>query len=188
MQRRDFLMSACAAGLCSCTVAGLLAGDEPKPAAATAPATPPPEDGRIAFGRQRYAKLVSLVAAKVDEKTFGEIIEEVGRFCSGTGFAGKFAGDLEGYLAEARKRWGAQTEYDRGRGVVKISFQTPHGDCACPLMGKGLVPASACRCSVGAIRQSFTVVSQRAVECDLKESVLQGGARCAFEIRLGGTA
>ncbi len=186
MQRRDFLKSACAAGLCSCTVAGLLAAEDPKPAAPAA--TPAPEDWRIAFGKQRYAKLVSTVAAKVDPATFTEIIDEIGRFCSGTGFAGKFVGDLDGYLAESRRRWGAQIEHDRERGVVQLSFQTTGGDCACPLMGKGLVPAAACRCSVGAIRQSFTVVSQRAVECDLKESALAGAPRCSFEIRLGKSA
>jgi len=181
MERRDFLKSACAAGLCSCTVAGLLAADDPKPAATPSPK----EDWRIAFGRQRYSKLVSTVAAKVDPNTFGEIIEEVGRFCSGQGFAKDFAGNLEGYCAEMQKRWGAKTEIDRARGVVQVAFDVPGGDCACPLMGKGLVPAAACRCSVGAIRQSFTVVTQRAVECELKKSVLAGDAHCAFEVRLG---
>lgn len=178
MQRRDFLKSACAAGLCSCTVASLLAADEAAPAGAT-----PPEDWRINFAKQRYGKLVSTVAAKVDATTFAAIIEEVGRFCSSQGFAGAFAGNLDGYLAEMQKRWGAQTEHDKERGIVRVSFQT-NGDCACPLMSKATVPAAACRCSEGAIAQSFTVVSGRAATCELKESVLQGAARCAFEIRL----
>lgn len=181
MERRDFLKSAGAAGLCACAVANLIAADAPNP-----PAAPPPkEDWRIAFGRKRYSKLVSTVAAKVPPQAFDEIIEEVGRFCAGEGFAGKFAGDLDGYLAEARKRWGAQTEHDRERGIVMLAFAVPSGDCACPLMGKGLVPSAACRCSVGAIRQSFTVVTQRAVECELQESALRGDPRCAFEVRLG---
>jgi hypothetical protein len=187
MERRDFLKSACAVGLCSCTVAGLLAGEDPKPATPATNATPAPEDWRIAFGKQRYSKLVSTVAAKVDENTFGGIMEEVGRFCAGSGFAGKFVGDLDGYLAECHKRWGSQNEYDRERGVVQVSFETG-GDCACPLMGKGLVPTAACRCSVGALRQSFTTVTKRAVECELKESALRSGTRCAFEIRIPATA
>ncbi len=185
MERRDFLKTACTAGFCSCTVAGLFAGEDPKPASVSGNATPPPEDWRIAFGKQRYAKLISLVAAKVDEKTFGEIIEEVGRFCSGSGFAKDFAGNLDGYCAQMQQRWGAKTEIDRERGVVTVAFAVPGGDCVCPLMGKGLVPAAACRCSVGAMRQAFTVVAQRAVAVELKESALQGGPRCAFEIRLG---
>jgi hypothetical protein len=184
MERRDFLKSACAAGLCSCAVAGLIAGEEAKPASAN----PPKEDWRIVFGKQRYTKLVSTVAAKVDPKTFSEIIEEVGRFCSEQGFAKDFVGNLDGYCAEMQKRWGAKTEIDRARGVVELAFDVPGGDCACPLLGKGLVPAAACRCSVGAIRHGFTVVMQRAVECELKESALRGDARCSFEIRVGAPA
>ena len=187
MERRDFLKSACAAGLCSCTVAALLAGEEPKSATTPATAVPSPEDWRVEFGKQRYSKLVSVVAAKVDGETFAEIIEDVGRFCSGTGSAGKFVGDVDGYLSESRRRWGTQTEYDRERGVAKISFQTG-GDCACPLMGKGLVPAAACRCSVGSVRQTFTVLFGRAVECELKESVLHGAPRCTFAIRVPAAA
>lgn len=106
MQRRDFFKTACAAGLCSCTVATLLAGDEP--AAAPAATTPPPEDWRIGFGKQRYSKLVSLVAEKVDAKTFNEIIEGVGAYCGGQGFAGQFVGNIDGYLAEVHRRWGSK--------------------------------------------------------------------------------
>lgn len=181
MERRDFLKSACAAGLCSCAVASLVAADEPPPAAEQ----PPAEDWRIGFGRQRYAKLVSVVAARVEPATFQSIIEEVGEFCGGSGFAGRFAGDLDGFLAEVRTRWHAATEYDAARGVVQLAFSTPKGDCACPLMGKGLVPAAACQCSVGSIRRMFTLVTQRPAQCELKESALAGDSRCAFEIRLG---
>ncbi len=181
MERRDFLKSACAAGLCSCAVASLVAADEPKPAAEQ----PPKEDWRVAFGKQRYAKLVSVVAAKVEPATFQAIIEEVGEFCGSSGFAGKFAGDLDGFLAEVRKRWRAEVEHDPARGVVRLAFAVPGGDCACPLMGKGLVPAAACQCSVGSIRRMFSLVTQRPAQCDLKESVLAGGSRCAFEIRVG---
>lgn len=181
MQRRDFLKNACAAGLCSCAVARVLAADDPAPAAPT----PPPENWRINFAKQRYGKLVSTVAEKVDPATFRAIIEEVGQFCGGSGFAAKFAGDLDGFLAEVRKRWGATVEHQKETGVVRLTFGGAGGDCHCPLMSKSTVPPAACACSVGSIRQMFTVVTQRAVGCELKESALQGGARCAFEIRLG---
>ncbi|MFT3829928.1 MAG: hypothetical protein QM691_09520 [Opitutaceae bacterium] len=184
MERRHFLKSACTAGLCSCAVASLIAAEEPQSAAPQSP----PEDWRIAFGRQRYAKLVSTVATRVDAATFAGIMEEVGRFCGSSGFAGKFAGDLDGFLAEAERRWQAQIEYAREHGVVRLAFATPKGDCACPLMGKGLVPVAACQCSVGSIRQMFTIVTRRAVQCDLKESVLRGDGRCSFAIRLAAAA
>ncbi|HQF39008.1 MAG TPA: hypothetical protein PK322_07820 [Opitutaceae bacterium] len=183
MERRDFLKSACAAGLCSCAVATLIAGDGTP--AETPPAAPPsPEDWRIGFAKQRYGKLVSTVAAKVDPATFAAIIEEVGQFCGGTGFAGQFVGNLDGFIEELRKRWKAQVEHDQERGAVRLSFDSAGGDCHCPLMSKATVPPAACRCSVGSIRQMFTIVAQRPVGCELTESVLQGGARCAFEVRL----
>ena len=184
MERRDFLKSACAAGLCSCAVATLIAGDETKPESSPA-STPPKEDWRVGFAKKRYGKLVSTVAAKVDPETFRSIIEEVGTFCGSTGFAGQFVGNLDGFIAELRKRWKANVEHDRERGIVRLSFDSASGDCACPLMSKATVPPAACRCSVGSIRQMFTLVMQRPVQCELKESVIQGGARCAFEIRLG---
>lgn len=183
MERRDFLKSACAAGLCSCAVATLIASDDAKPE--PAPATPPPqEDWRVGFAKQRYGKLVSTVAAKVDPETFRSIIEEVGTFCGGTGFAGQFVGNLDGFIEELRKRWKADVEHERERGIVRLSFGAASSDCHCPLMSKATVPAAACRCSVGSIRRIFTIVMQRPVQCELKESVMQGGARCAFEIRL----
>ena len=125
------------------------------------------------------------MAEKVDPATFRAIIEAVGQFCGGSGFAAKFAGDLDGFLAEARKRWGATVEHQKETGVVRLTFGGAGGDCHCPLMSKSTVPPAACACSVGSIRQMFTLVTQRAVGCELKESALQGGARCAFEIRLG---
>jgi hypothetical protein len=179
MQRRQFIKNAGAVGLCSCFVARVFAGET------TPPAKPAPtEDWRIGFGKQRYSKLITLVAARVDEKTFREIVEEVGRFCSESGFSKKFAGQLEAYLAEMQKRWGAKTSYDATTQTVQVSFQPESKDCACPLMGKGLVPAAACQCSVGSMRRSFANVTGHDVVVELKESVLQGGESCSFAIRV----
>ena len=85
MQRRQFLKTAGAASLCSCFVARALAG-ETTPTAKPAPA----EDERMIFAKQRYSKLLTLVAARVDEKTFREIVEGVGDFCAEAGFSKKF--------------------------------------------------------------------------------------------------
>ena len=179
MQRRQFLKNAGAVGLCSCFVARVLAGET---TSATKPA--PADDWRIAFAKQRYSKLITLVAGRVDEKTFREIVEEVGRFCSESGFSKKYPGQLEAYLAEMQKRWGAKTDYDSNTQTVQVSFQPESKDCACPLMGKGLVPAAACQCSVGSMRRSFANVTGHDVTVELKESVLQGGEKCSFAIHV----
>jgi hypothetical protein len=177
MERREFFKNVGIAGLCSCFVSRLLATET-----ASAPQQPPQEDWRIDFARQRYSRLVSLLAARVDEGTFQQIMEEVGKFCSDSGFAKQFPGRLEAYLAEMERRWGAKASFDPATQTAHVSFQPQSGDCACPLMGKGLVPGAACRCSVGAMRRSFSVVVGHPVTVDLKESVLQGGKCCAFAI------
>jgi len=179
MERRQFLKSAGAVGLCSCFVARVFAND---PSAPAKPATA--DDWRITFAKQRYSKLLTLVAARVDEKTFREIVEEVGQFCSDSGFSKKFPGQLEAYLAEMQKRWGAKTVYDTEAQTVQLSFRPPTQDCACPLMGKGLVPGAACNCSVGSVRRSFANITGRDVAVTLKESALQGGQACTFAIQL----
>jgi hypothetical protein len=179
MQRRQFLQTAGLAGLCSCVVARAFASDP------ATPAKPAPEkDWRIEFAKQRYSKLLSVVATRVDEKTFCEIVEEVGRFCSESNFSKNYVGQLEAYLAEMEKRWNAKTAYDAEHKLVQLSFQPENKDCACPLMGKGLVPGAACQCSVGSMRRSFANVTGHEVTVELKESPLQGGQRCSFEIQL----
>jgi hypothetical protein len=179
MERRQFLKNAGTAGLCSCLVARALASDT------TAPAKPTTaEDWRIGFAKQRYSKLLTLVAARVDEKTFREVVEDVGRFCADSGFSKKYAGQLEAYLAEIQKRWGAKTAYDASTQIVQVSFQPETKDCACPLMGKGLVPGAACQCSVGSMQRSFANVTGHDVVVELKESLLQSGQCCSFAIHV----
>jgi hypothetical protein len=179
MERRQFLKTASAAGLCSCLVASIFASEPNTP---TKPA--PAEDWRIGFAKQRYSKLITLVAGRVDEKTFREIVEDIGRFCSESGFSNKYTGQLEAYLAEMDSRWGSQTSFDATTQTVQVSFQPGSEDCACPLMGKGLVPAAACQCSIGAMRRSFATVTGHDVVVELKESVLQGGGKCSFAIHI----
>lgn len=183
MERRQFLKNAGTVGFCSCLVARALAADTPS---STAPekAKPTAEDWRAKFARQRYSKLLTLVAARVDEKTFREIVEDVGTFCADSGFSKKFSGKLEAYLAEMEKRWQAKTSYDTQQQLVQLSFQPQAKDCACPLMGQGLVPSAACQCSVGSMRRSFANVTGREVTVELKESLLQGGERCSFAVHL----
>lgn len=182
MERRQFLKNAGAAGLCSCLVARAFASDIPSATTAEKPKTA--EDWRAKFAKQRYSKLLTLVAARVDEKNFREIVEEVGSFCAESGFSKKFANQLEAYLAEVQKRWHAKTSYDAATQMVQVSFQPEIKDCACPLMGKGLVPAAACQCSVGSMRRSFATVTGHDVTVELKESLLQGGESCSFAIHV----
>jgi hypothetical protein len=186
MERKEFLKQACALGLCSCTVASLFASavvqaaDEPKPAPKP---EAKPEDWRIGFAQQRYAKLLSVLAAKVDEPTLNAALQEVGRFCGSTvKFVVPYAGNPEGFLAEIRKQWPVTVDYDAVKGVVSLAFPAT-GECPCALVRKGVTPAVVCQCSLGWQKQVFGIVFGRPVEVELKESLLRGDPRCAFVIR-----
>jgi hypothetical protein len=176
MERRDFLKNAGMAGMCACVVGRIFASDSNTPKA--------PEDWRIAFARSRYSHLIKQLEARLAPEAFEEVLLEMGQFCSDAGFAKNFAGKLDEYLSEMERRWGATTTFDRQKQVVQFAFRPEHADCACPLMGKGLVPASACHCSLGAIRRSFTVVAQHPVQVKLLGSVLQGDDACRFAVEL----
>lgn len=182
MERKEFLKRACSAGFCACAVASLLA-----PSAEAAEGAPP-EDWRLSFMRERYAKLLEALAARVDAKTFDAILEDVGRFCAGTAsFVKEHAGDPDGFIAAIKDRWHAEAAFDRASGVVTLAFP-PAGGCPCPLVVKGVTPASVCRCSLGWQRHAFETVTGRPVQAELKSSVLRGDARCSFEMRVGASA
>jgi hypothetical protein len=187
MNRKDFLKSACSAGLCSCTVASLFATMDAQAADATAPAktpeAPPPEDWRVGFARDRYALLLSTLEQKVDKAAFSEALQVVGAFCAGkSGMLEAFAGKPDDFLAELEKRWKANVQHDKEKSLVNISFPV-HEGCPCPLSNKGKAPAVMCECSLGWQRQAFGKVIGKPVQVQLKESLLRGGKQCAFEIK-----
>jgi hypothetical protein len=187
MNRKDFLKQTCGIGLCACTVASLFASattpTSATPEAASKPATSP-EDRRLDFARQRYAKLLTVLSARVDESTLHGVLEDVGRFCaSNVGPVKAHAGDPDGFLALMKDSWKADVNYDRERGVVSLAFPST-GKCPCALVGTGTTPAVQCQCSLGWQKQAFETVFGRPVKAELKESLLRGGSRCAFEIRV----
>lgn len=180
MDRKDFLKHACGLGACSCAVAALFASAATEAAEETAPAQP--EDEQLTFARRRYAALIGAVAAHTDATTTAAILEEVGRACATTvPFVAAFAGNPEGFIAEIRKVWHAEVSYDAEHRVVDLAFP-PTSDCYCPLLRKAVTPAVACTCSLGWQKQAFGTVFGRPVTAEIKESVLRGGARCAFRV------
>ena len=194
MDRKEFLQHACGMGLCSCAVASVIAtatgtvraGDEtdaPTPAPAK-----PEDDWRIPFVEERYARMLGLIATQTDEKTLNTILEGVGRYCASTAdFVPTHAGDPEGFVAALRERWKANVSYDPEKRAVSLAF--PTGDeCPCPLVKKGVTPPAVCNCSLGWQKHAFEIVFGQPVEVTLTKSLLHGDDRCAFEIRVPGTA
>jgi len=98
VNRKDFLKS-CACGLCACATAGLIPS-----ANLSAAETAKPEDWRLPFVKDRFAKLLQILADKVDEKTINEILRQLGRHCASTSpVVNRHKGDIDGYISDSKK-------------------------------------------------------------------------------------
>ena len=138
---------------------------------------------RLNFAQCRVAKLIEILESTLDEETLQDVIERLGRYCSGSiGFIQEHEGDVEGYFEQIRQRWGEEAEFDRERGVITVV--TPERECVCPLVNSQLVPASICNCSLGWQKQTYETILGKPVEVELKESALRGSKRCVFEIHV----
>ena len=123
MDRKEFLKSACGAGLCGCAFTWLGA---PPPAAAEEPSA---DAQRLAFVRYQLAKMVGFLDAEAPPATCAAVLEKTGRECAKLGpLVATFKGNPEGYFAAASKAWGTEFTWDKERGVVTVAV--PPGDCA----------------------------------------------------------
>jgi len=181
MNRKQFLNN-CVCGLCSCAAVGLIAPESASSAEAKAP-----EDWRLPFVKQRYAKLLGILASRMDEKTLNETLAELGAYCSSTNDEAtkKFSGDLEGFRQMVKQGVsGNNITYDWDKGVITMASEE-RTDCFCPLISRfSHTPTVACNCSLGWQKHTWETLLQKKVKVELKESVLRGGKRCVFEIRI----
>ena len=175
MNRKQFLKK-CACTLCSCAAIGALA-----PADATAADTQTPEDWRFPFIKKRYAKLLEILADKVDDTTFNGILRQLGSYCASTGaLIQKHQGDVDGFISELKKQ--ADVVYDREKGIITI-VGPERDDCFCPLVDRHITSSKVCNCSLGWQQYTYETLLGKKVEVALTESILRGGKRCAFRIR-----
>lgn len=184
MERKEFIKHACGFGLCACVVASAFAPATVLAEEKKEPATPP-EDWRIGFAQQRYAKLLAALGTRVEPAVLSSALQEVGRFCArSSNLVEDYAGNPEGFLTQIRERWKAETSYDAPRGTVALAFP-PMPECPCALVRKDVTPPTVCECSRGWQKHAFEVVFGRPVEVELKGSLLRGDAQCSFAIRAG---
>lgn len=179
MNRSEFLRS-CSGGLCACIgVQGLATGT-------LLADTASPEDWRLGFIRRRYSKLISMLSDKMDPKALDQTLRELGAFCSSTDpRLAKYRGDVDGYCAHLRQTAsGDDVVFDRAGGVLTVTSPV-RADCFCPWISvKNQTPRVVCNCSLGWQQATWEAVTGKRVQVDLKESVLRGGERCVFEVRI----
>jgi hypothetical protein len=180
MNRKEFLKS-CMCGMCSCAALGLV-----EPAESPAAETKPPEDWRLPFVKKRYAKLIDILAGKVNDATLDEILRKQGYACAeGYPLINNHKGDVDGFISESKKQANEDITYDREKGIVTV-VGPERTECFCPLVDKNLISKKACNCSLGWLQYAYETLLGKRVQVALKESVLRGGKRCAFEIRVLG--
>ena len=179
MDRKEFLRT-CAGGLCACTAACMTA-----PASAAEAAKP--EDWKLRFVKERYAKLLEILSNEMNEEQMSKTLFELGRQCSSFGnwSLEKYRGDVEGYAAFVRKSASADIiTYDRDKGVITMTTDE-RPDCFCPFNSVAFkTPGVVCNCSLGWQTNSWETLLQKKVRVELKEAVLRGGKHCTFEIHI----
>jgi len=178
MKRRQFL-SRCAGGLCTCAAACSVA-----PALSVAAETKTPEDWRPAFVKRRYTKLLEILGSQLDERKLDEVLRQLGRNCA-TEFrlTRQHVGDVDGFIREFKQKTKEDVTFDRETGVITV-IGAERSDCYCPLIERGKTSSQACNCSLGWQQYTYETLLAKKVEVTLKESVLRGGKRCVFEIRV----
>jgi hypothetical protein len=176
MNRKQFLKT-CAGGLCTCGTVGALTAAADTPAKAT-------DDWRLPFVKERYAKLLEILGTTVSTETLNDILRQLGRHCASTyPLIQEHRGDVDGFITEFKKRANEDIQYDREKGIVTV-VGPERGDCYCPLVDRQKTPAFVCNCSLGWQQFTYENLLGRNVTVELKESVVRGGKRCVFEIRV----
>ena len=108
-------------------------------------------------------------------------LHELGAFCASTydGEFEKYIGDIEGFSKFLEQG----NTVTRSRGVITVA-SAERTDCTCQFSSsRNNTPGIVCNCSAGWQQHAWTIVLQRKPQVDVKESILQGGKRCVFEIR-----
>jgi predicted ArsR family transcriptional regulator len=178
MNRKTFLEH-CACSLCSCAAIGALV-----PASSVAAEGKPPEDWRLPFVRKRYAKLIEILAGKLDDATLNEILRQLGYDCAAHDpDLRKHKGDIDGFIREYQKQSNDNITYDREKGIITAVGQE-RSECACPLIALNLTSVKACNCTLGYTQRIYETVLGKKVQVELMESVLRGGKRCAVKVRV----
>lgn len=180
MNRKEFLKN-CVCGFCACATVNLIS-----PTASTAEETSNSEDWRLSFVKKRYAKLLEILVDRMDEKAMNEILRQLGRSCASMlPLIQQHKGDIEGFIREFKKLANEDIVYDREKGLVTVTSQE-RTDCYCPLIGcRYNTPKIVCNCSLGWQQYTYETLLDKEVQVELKESVLRGGKRCVFQIRIG---
>jgi predicted hydrocarbon binding protein len=179
MKRDEFFRTVCTMGFCSFASMGFLAEGAEQ-------STNPELDElkwKLDFVRKRFAKLVGILNANLDENTRDKVFESLGRECARMflDITGPYKGKPKEFLEEIKKRWAKETSYDEDTGSIRVVDKSNR--CTCALVDEKLTPPAFCNCTLGWQKETYSMILGQPVEAVLEESVLSGGKRCVFRIQ-----
>ncbi len=188
MKRKEFIQS-CAAGLCGCGVLGMLAPAEARPGNTNRHAVAVPDElAQLKFqldgAQERFAVLLSVMGEELDETARIRVLKRLGRECARkyAPLFEKYRGNLDGFTAKAKTAWLEKAELNKETGILRVVGKP--SPCYCPLVKTGRTPAQFCRCTLGWQEVAYSTVLGKPVTAEIEETVLGGGSRCSFLIKL----
>jgi predicted hydrocarbon binding protein len=179
---RNLFLRGCASGICSCAAVALVPLEK-----ASAQSESPEEAAlrrKIDACQVRFAKLVGILNQNLEPPVRKKVFESLGRECARQyhDLTNRYTNDLKGFLAMAQTQWVEKVDLDEKAGTIRIVDKGPN--CSCPLVKHGLTPPEFCDCTLGWQKEAYSAMLGRPVEVELEESILRGGRRCIFRIRI----
>ncbi len=189
MNRKEFVKDCAAA---TCAAAGLCcsgAAVKMQAAETSSLACNPKEledtRNRADAARLRFSKLVEIMETRLPQQERVQLLRALGGKCADTYRADlldRFKGNIHGFLEEGRRHWMAEANYDELKGTIRIVDRGP--SCTCPMVTVGETPGSFCDCTLGWQEEAYSTILGRPVKAELEESILRGGKRCVYKIRV----
>ena len=181
MKRQEFLKSACTLGICSCVAMPLLSND----VLGNTVAPQSKDDWKLGFMQRRFAKLIEAMDENLEPAKREELIEALGRACASESKDKliKYKHNPEAFLADIGKKWAEKTEFNKNENTIRIVSKKSES-CVCPFVDKSKTPKEFCNCSLGNIKETFENILDKKVEAKIEESILYGGERCTFLIKI----
>jgi predicted hydrocarbon binding protein len=180
MRRREVLKTVCKMGFCSC--AGLAVSTTEGADAQKKTNPPQHEKWEIDFMQKRLENLLSSLGTTLKKEDRDKVLKALGRNC-GSETVKNYADNPEGFWKWAKSRWIETVDYDKEKGIIRIC-EKKRKTCNCPLAKFFKVPGYMCVCSTGAQGAIYEKLFGVPVEVKFEESVLTGGERCRFTIKL----
>jgi hypothetical protein len=183
MNRKEFFTKACKSGICAC--AGLSIMSSSSVSAQETEKKDCPNDWKIGFMQKRFSKLVDTMDQKLAPEQHEQLIEQMGRFCSNESAEKwkSYNGDIDKFLADMEKEWAEKASFDKQTQTIKITGRK-NDQCSCPFSAGKNISKNFCNCSKGWQKNTFELISGKKAEVTIDSSILFGGERCNFTVKL----